>query len=126
MEEQRLDKWLWCARLFKTRGLAGEAVKSGRVSVNGARAKPARMVRIGDQVDVRRPPYEYQLKVTGIAAQRASASRVGALYLESDQGRAQREALSLSIKASAIIEDRAGGKLTKKERRERDKLKRSI
>jgi ribosome-associated heat shock protein Hsp15 len=125
MEEQRLDKWLWCARLFKTRGLAGDWVRAGRVDVNERRAKPARPIRIGDAVTVRRPPYEWQMTVTGLAKQRVPADLTGELYSESAESRGRREALSQSIKAGATIDHRRG-KLTKKERRERERMKREI
>ncbi len=126
MEQQRLDKWLWSARLFKTRTLAGDAVKSGRVKVNGSRAKPARTVHLGDAVIVRLPPYEFHLVVTGFSAQRVPASRLGELYLETEDSRHQRETLAQSIKATTITDDYRGAKPTKKERRARDRLKRSL
>ena len=124
MEEQRLDKWLWCARFFKTRGLAAETIKSGRVAVNGLRAKPARIIRLNDLIILRRPPFEYHLQVVGISKQRVSASTTDTLYLEQQDSLLQRTALAESIKDSAITEHRQGGKLSKKDRRERDKLKR--
>ncbi len=125
MDEQRLDKWLWCARFFKTRRNAGDGVKSGRVTVNGQRAKPARGVRIGDTVRVQRPPYEFYVEIIGLAPQRVSADRTGELYRESPASRLQRETLSHSITAAAIIDDRRG-KPTKKQRRERKRMKRSL
>jgi ribosome-associated heat shock protein Hsp15 len=124
IEQQRLDKWLWCARFFKTRGLASEAIKSGRVVVNDQKAKPARSIHVGDAVCLRRSPYEYKITVTGIAKQRVPASETDKLYLELEDSRQKREELSRSIKASAIVDDRYGGKLSKKDRRERDKMKR--
>ncbi len=126
MEQQRVDKWLWCARFFKTRGLAGEAVKAGRVEINDQRAKPARSIHVGDTVYLRRSPYEYSLIVTGIAKQRVPASETANLYQESEDSKQKREELAQSIKASAIIDDRHGGKLSKRDRRERDKIKRSF
>jgi ribosome-associated heat shock protein Hsp15 len=123
MEDQRLDKWLWCARLFKTRGHATEAIKAGRVNVNGVRAKPARAIRTGDALNIRRPPYEFHLTVTGLVRQRVAAGRVGELYLESEQSISRREELSRSIEGSAVIADRRRGKLTKRERRARERLK---
>ncbi len=126
MEQQRLDKWLWSARLFKTRTLAGDAVKTGRVQVNGSRAKPARTVHVGDAVNLRRPPYEFHLVVTGVSAQRVPAGRLGELYLETEDSRHQRETLARSIKATTITHDYRGKKPTKKERRERDRLRRSF
>ncbi len=126
MEQQRLDKWLWCARFFKTRGLASEAIKSGRVTINGLPAKPARSIQIGDVLVLRRPPYEYHATVTGLEKQRVPASSTDKLYREHEDSRLKREALAQSIKASAIIDDRRGGKLSKKDRRQREKMKRSL
>jgi ribosome-associated heat shock protein Hsp15 len=62
----RIDKWLWAARFFKTRALAAQAVKGGKVEVNGQRAKPAKMVRINDELRIRRDPYEYIVTVLGL------------------------------------------------------------
>ena len=123
-EQQRVDKWLWCARFFNTRGLASEAVKSGRVNINGHRAKPARSIHIGDTVCLRRSPYEYRLTITGIARQRVPGSETANLYQEFEDSKQKREELAQSITASAIIDDRHGGKLSKKDRRERDNIKR--
>lgn len=126
MDQQRLDKWLWCARFFKTRGLASDAIKSGRVTVNGVRAKPARTIHSGDNIVLRRSPYEYRLTVTGFEKQRVPASETAKLYIELADSLLQREALAASIKASAIVDNRQSGKLSKKDRRERDKMKRLL
>ena len=74
--EARLDKWLWAARIFKTRTLAADACKNGRVAINGAQAKPSRVVKIGDSVSVRKPPITYTFKVL-----QAIEKRVGAKLL---------------------------------------------
>ncbi|MFT4562316.1 MAG: ribosome-associated heat shock protein Hsp15 [Gammaproteobacteria bacterium] len=126
MEEQRLDKWLWCARFFKTRGLAAEAIKAGRATVNGVRAKPARVIKADDQVVLRRPPFEHQLTVLAVSKQRVGASLVHELYCETEDSRQERVTLAQSIKDSAVIEERHPGKLSKKNRREREKIKRSM
>ena len=126
MDEQRLDKWLWCTRFFKTRGLAAKSIKSGRVTVNGTRAKPARMIHTEDLVVLKRPPYEFRLNVVGISKQRLSAGALGSLYLEQEQSLTKRTELAQSIKASAVTENRQGGKLSKKDRRDREKIKRLL
>ena len=126
MEQQRLDKWLWCARFYKTRKLARDAIKSGRITVNDLRAKPARSIHTGDNIILRRPPYEYRITVIGFEKQRVAASGIARLYVELENSRLKREALAQSIQASAVIEDRHSGKLSKKDRRERDKMKRSL
>ena len=63
MAEARIDKWLWAARIFKTRTIAAEACKKGRISIKGAQAKPARMIQAGDPLQVRKPPVTYSFKV---------------------------------------------------------------
>ncbi|MGR8949422.1 MAG: RNA-binding S4 domain-containing protein [Gammaproteobacteria bacterium] len=126
VEEQRIDKWLWCARFYKTRSLAADAIKNGRVNVNGQRVKPARNVQINDQVSVEKPPYTQYVTVLGMAQQRLSAPRASELYEESPESVAAREELAIKIKASRVVEDRRFGKISKKERRDREKLKRSI
>ena len=74
MEPVRLDKWLWAARFFKTRTLAVEAIEGGRVSVNGDHAKPAKNVKVGDTVSIRKPPFEFIVAVTALSDRRGSAT----------------------------------------------------
>ncbi|MFT4581090.1 MAG: ribosome-associated heat shock protein Hsp15 [Gammaproteobacteria bacterium] len=126
MEEQRLDKWLWCVRFFKTRSLAAEAIKAGRATVNGARAKPARAIKPDDQVLLRRPPFEYHLTVLALARQRVAASLTRELYAETEDSQQKRVTLAQSIKDSAVIEERHPGKLSKNDRRKRGKIKRFV
>ena len=76
MDEARIDKWMWAARIFKTRSIAAEACKKGRVSINGTQAKAARIVKPGDVVQVRKPPITYSFKVL-----QAIEKRVGAKLL---------------------------------------------
>lgn len=123
MEEQRIDKWLWCARLFKTRGLAADAIKAGRVTLNGERAKPARTVRVGDAVVVRKPPFEFDLVVAGLRQQRVGAALVTELYAEQEASVAKRAELAVTI-AAASQGNGPGRKPTRRERQARDRLKR--
>lgn len=95
----RIDKWLWAARFFKTRGLAAEAIDAGRVSVNGERAKPAKAVKPGDVLAIRRPPYEHVVKVLGVSERRGPASEAQALYEETAESRARREAVAAEMKS---------------------------
>ena len=74
--EARIDKWLWAVRIFKTRTIAAEACKKGRISINGESAKPSKMVKDGDTVDVRKPPITYSFKVL-----QAIQNRIGAKSL---------------------------------------------
>jgi len=124
MDDQRLDKWLWCARFYKTRALAVDAIKAGRVTVNGQVAKPAKTVNPGDALVIRQPPFEIALEVRGIAKQRVGAPQARTLYEEDAASVAARERLREQLRLSAVIEEPRSGKLNKKDRREREALKR--
>jgi len=87
----RLDKWLWAARFFKTRGLASEEIALGRVSVNGAPAKASREVRPGDRIGVRRVGLTQWVDVRAVSAQRGPASVAQMLYQETPESLAERE-----------------------------------
>jgi ribosome-associated heat shock protein Hsp15 len=118
----RLDKWLWAARFYKTRSAATEAVLGGKVDVNGAAAKPARLVQPGDTVAVRQAPYEHVVTVTALAERRGSAAAAAALYRETDASRAARERLAEQLRLAPRF-DFAEGKPSKKDRRAFDKLR---
>lgn len=126
MDDQRLDKWLWCARFYKTRSLAVDAIKAGRVAVNGQVAKPARAVNPGDTLAIRQPPYEITIEVRGMARQRVGAPEARKLYEESAASIAARERLREQLRLSAVVEDPRSGKLDKKDRRAREALKRGL
>lgn len=81
-ERLRLDKWLWAARMFKTRALAAEAADQGRVAVNGTAAKPSREVRVGDRIDLRRGDGTMRLTVRALSRVRGPASQAQQLYAE--------------------------------------------
>ena len=87
----RIDRWLWCTRLFKTRPLAAEAVAGGKVHVNGRRVKPALAVRVGDRVTITRPGYAFECEVLKLPDRRGSAPIAQACYAETDAARAARE-----------------------------------
>lgn len=93
----RVDKWLWVARFYKTRQLASAAIKGGKVSINDKRAKPASLVAIGDKLIIRRPPYEFTLRIEHIMRHRGSAQIAQTLYLETDDSIAKREQVRLQI-----------------------------
>jgi ribosome-associated heat shock protein Hsp15 len=82
--DMRLDKWLWVARFFKTRGLAAEEVEKGRVQVNGQAAKPARSVRINDRIEIRQPGTVRELLVLGLGSMRGPATVARTLYQETE------------------------------------------
>lgn len=124
MDDQRLDKWLWCARFYKTRALAVDAIKAGRVAVNGQVAKPAKIVNPGDRLVIRQPPFEIALEVLGTAKQRLGAPQARALYAESAESIKARDLLREQLRLSAVIEDPRSGKLNKKDRRDREAFKR--
>lgn len=126
IEQQRIDKWLWCARFFKTRSIAADAIKNGRISVNGQKTKPARNIQINDTVRIEKPPFTHLVIVLGIASQRQSATKASALYSETDESIAERTELAERIKAAKVVEDTRFGKLTKKERRDRENFKRTL
>ena len=118
----RLDKWLWAARFFKTRGLATEAIGAGRVSVNGERAKASKSVKPGDTLEIRRPPYEQSVKVIAISDKRGNATAARALYEETPESRAKREAVSAELKAMPPPVFK--GRPTKRDRRALEKFQR--
>ena len=122
---QRIDRWLSNVRLFKTRGLAVEAIDNGRVEVNGVRAKAAKLIKVGDRVRVQRAPYVHDVEVLGLSARRVGAAIAQGLYRETDASRVAREVLRERQSLSAVREEPREGKLGKHQRRERERLKRS-
>jgi ribosome-associated heat shock protein Hsp15 len=120
----RLDKWLWAARFFKTRSLAAEAIETGKVEVNGERAKRAKQLQAGDSVRVRLGPYHHIVKVLGISERRGPASVAAKLYAETAESLKAREQLQAQMKASQSAFGYESGRPTKKDRREIEKLRR--
>ena len=94
MNSQRLDKWLWAARFFKTRALAIEAINGGKVHVNGARVKPSRSLQVGDKLEITRGEYTYSIEVIGLTARRGPATEAQRLYEESEQSISRRQTLA--------------------------------
>src|SRR5689334_2481313 len=90
LSEMRLDRWLWAARFFKTRGLAAEAVTGGLVHLNDARTKPAKPARVGDRVSVQRGELTTVVRVLGLSEQRRPAPEATALYEETSESAAAR------------------------------------
>ena len=122
---ERIDRWLYAARWFKSRSLAVDAIANGRITVNGVRAKPSRLLRVGDTVEIRRPPYTHAVNVCGLSARRLAAPLAQALYAETVTSVAARNDLAAALALSVVIERPHGGKLDKKDRRERERFKRS-
>lgn len=124
LEPVRLDKWLWAARFFKTRGLAAEAIAGGRVEVNGLRARHAKTVRPGDAVRLRLGPYEHLLTVRALSERRGPATQAALLYEEDAAGKARRLHLAEQHRLAAHSFGYGEGKPTKKERRDLLRFKR--
>lgn len=95
----RLDLWLWAARFYRTRSLAKQAVDTGKVDVDGQRAKPARIVRVGDEMRVVRGDEVFEIEVLALSDQRGPASVAQTLYAESDESKARRLETIASLRA---------------------------
>jgi ribosome-associated heat shock protein Hsp15 len=113
---QRIDKWLWAARFYKTRALAVEAIDAGHVTVNGERPKPAKLVKAGDSVVLRRAPFEHVITVKALSDKRGPAAIAATLYEETPESRAKRTAIAAEMKAQP--QPRFKGRPTKKTRRD--------
>ena len=117
-ETMRLDKWLWCARFYKTRSLATEEISKGRVTVNGQQAKPARDLRCGDTVALRQGPVARTVLVRALSGARGPAPVAQLLYEETAQSIAARELAAeqrrLAPEPAATLQD---GRPTKRDRR---------
>ncbi len=104
MQEQpetlRIDKWLWAARFFKTRGLATEAVSGGKVHLNGGRVKPSRLVKPGDRLEIQRGDTPFEVDIVGINKQRRPAKEAQLLYQETEKSLQNR----LAIKEQKAME----------------------
>lgn len=117
MNEARIDKWMWAARIFKTRSIAAEACKKGRVSINGAQAKAARVVKPGDIIQVRKPPVTYSFKVIQPIEKRVGAKLVPEV-LENVTTPDQYELLEMNRISGFVNRAKGSGRPTKKDRRE--------
>lgn len=117
LETQRLDKWLWVSRFFKTRGLAAEAISGGKVHVAGKRVKPARSIRPGDVLNIRKGPAQWDVVVQGLAKQRLPASKAELLYQETPESQARRTRETARRREEQLDHARSLGRPTKKERR---------
>lgn len=124
LDRVRLDKWLWAARFYKTRGDATDAVHGGKVEVNGSSAKAAHALKIGDQVRVRLGAFEHVVTVRGLAERRGSASVAQTLYEETAESRAARDRLALQHRlAPTPLRYDEGGRPTKRDRRALERFK---
>lgn len=121
MSEARIDKWLWAARIFKTRSMAAAACKKGQVSMNGAQMKPSRTVKEGDVVSVRKPPITYSFKVKQCIEKRVGAKLIPEI-LENVTPPEQYELLEMNHISGFVNRARGTGRPTKKDRRSLDEF----
>ena len=130
MAEARIDKWLWASRIFKTRTIAAEACKKGRVSINGTQVKPSRMIKPGEVIQVKKPPVTYSFKVLQAIEKRIGAKLVPEilenvttpeqyelLEMSRISGFVQYELLEMSRISGFVDRARGTGRPTKKDRR---------
>jgi ribosome-associated heat shock protein Hsp15 len=119
----RIDKWLWVARFFKTRSLAAQAVAGGKVQLNGARIKPARALKPGDELEIHKSGFEYQVRVVLLSERRGPAKVAQTLYEESEESINKREALREQHRLAAASTPHPPRKPDKKARRQLRDLK---
>lgn len=119
--EAHLDKWLWAARIYKTRTLAADACKNGRITINGAQAKPSRTVKAGDKVGVKKPPVIYTFRVIQPIEKRVGAKLLPDI-LENITDPSQLEVLEMSKISGFIGRAKGTGRPTKKDRRALDEF----
>lgn len=117
--EARIDKWLWAARIYKTRTLASDACKNGRITINGALAKPSRTVKIGDQVGVKKSPITYSFRVLQTIEKRVGAKLLPEVF-ENVTPPEQYELLEMNRISGFVDRARGTGRPTKKDRRALD------
>jgi ribosome-associated heat shock protein Hsp15 len=119
MEEARIDKWLWAARIFKTRTIAADACKNGRVTIDGVNVKPSRMVKCGETVSVRKPPITYSFRILKTIEQRVGAKLLPEIY-QNVTAPEEYELLEMTRISGFVNRARGTGRPTKKDRRSLD------
>jgi len=119
----RIDKWLWAARFFKTRSLAGRACELGRIESNGQAAKAAREVKIGDRLHVKNDGGDFQVEVLALSEMRGPAAIAQTLYQETEASRELRLKLAEARKAMPQVEAQREGKPSKRDRREIERFR---
>jgi ribosome-associated heat shock protein Hsp15 len=121
---QRLDKWLWAARFFKTRSLAAEAIIGGKVHLNGQRSKPGKEIRVGHQLSVSKGVYSWDITISRLSKQRRPAREAALLYEESSESRARRQAQVAQKKTQEGPLFHSKDRPNKKQRRQIHRFKR--
>jgi ribosome-associated heat shock protein Hsp15 len=122
-DRTRIDKWLWAARFYKTRSIAADAVDSGKVLVNGARVKPAKTLKPGDELLIRVPGADYTVLVQALSDRRGPAPEAAKLYAETEDSKRKRE----EAKLTRVVPEPTmfiRGRPTKRTRRQLDRLRR--
>lgn len=115
----RIDKWLWAARIYKTRSVAVDAIKNGRVTIEGSDVKPSRTIKAGEVINVRKPPVTYSFKVKACIETRVGAKLLPQVY-ENVTDPQEYEKLEMSRISGFVDRQRGTGRPTKKERRQLD------
>jgi len=121
MQEARIDKWLWAARIFKTRTLAADACKNGRVTKNGVNIKPSHMIKVGEIISVKKPPITYSFRVLKTIEQRVGAKLISEVY-ENVTDPKQYELLEMTRISRFVDRAKGLGRPTKKDRRAMDEF----
>ena len=117
MDEVRIDKWMWATRIFKTRTIAADACKKNRVMIGGVNMKPSRMVKVGDVIQVRKPPITYSFEVLALTDRRMGAKLVPN-YLKNVTTPDQYQILEMNKISGFVNRAKGLGRPTKKDRRE--------
>ena len=122
----RLDKWLWAARFFKTRSLSADAADSGKVRVDGDRAKPAKEVKIGALINIRNKDFEIEVQVTGLSNIRRGAIEAALLFTETNASQQKRDNSKISREDDLAVRERGAGRPTKRQLRDIKKFTQNI
>jgi ribosome-associated heat shock protein Hsp15 len=121
-ENVRLDKWLWAARFFKTRQIAIDAINGGKVHLNGQRAKPGKLVRVGSRLRVHKGELEWDIEIKRISKQRRPASEAALLYEETEESRLRRQEKVHERREAGSLGPRPATKPNKRDRRRLQRL----
>ena len=115
----RIDKWLWAARIFKTRSIAADACKNGRVTISGTNVKPSHSIKVGEIINVKKPPITYSFEVLQTIEKRVGAKLIPEVYKNVTDAK-QYELLEMSRISGFVDRARGSGRPTKKDRRQLD------
>jgi ribosome-associated heat shock protein Hsp15 len=121
-DKLRVDKWLWAARFYKTRSMAAAAVDGGKVLVNGMRSKPARALKLGDELQIRTVVADFAVQVTGLSPRRGPATEAAKLYSETEESKQRREEAKL-VRSDMHPDAHSKGRPTKRTRRQIHKFR---